>query len=84
MAPSKLEILTLGVTLAMVAALKEYAQEAQAGTFTDQELSALLSRCGGSMVAALDYLSSLGNERQSLGYSQALAYRKNSSPTLLL
>lgn len=80
MAPSKLEILTQGVTLAMIRALKEYAQEAQAGTFTDQELSALLSRYGGSMVRALDYLSSLGAQRQAL----ALASLENNPSSLLL
>lgn len=80
MAPSKLEILTQGVTLAMVAAMRQYAQEAQAGPFTDSQLHDLLSRYGGSMVKALEYLASLGAERQA----QALAYPKNNLPSLLL
>lgn len=66
MALSKLQMLTQGVTLAMVAALRQYAQEAQAGTFTDRELLDLLARFGGSMVEALGYLRALGEQRQAL------------------
>lgn len=65
MGSSKLQMLAQGVTLAMVAALAQYAQETQAGTFTDSELHDLLARFGGSMVQALGYLSSLGEQRQA-------------------
>lgn len=65
MALSKLELLTQGVTLAMIRALKEYAQEQQAGTFTDPQLHELLARYGGSMVLALGYLQTLGDHRRS-------------------
>lgn len=66
MALSKLDSIAQGVTLAMVAALKEYAQEAQAGSFSDTELNDLLARHGGSMVLALGYLQSQGERRRGL------------------
>jgi hypothetical protein len=66
MALSKIDSLAQGVTLAMVAALKEYAQEAQAGSFSDGELFDLLARYGGSMVLALAYLQAQGERRRGI------------------
>lgn len=65
MSYSKLEILTQGVTLDMVRALKDYANEAQAGAFTDSEIHALLARYGGSMVQVLTFLQNLGDSRRA-------------------
>lgn len=66
MGPSKMDLLTQGVTLAMIDALRQYAQEARAGSFTDRELSGLLARNGGSMVRALGHLQTLAERRQGI------------------
>lgn len=67
MALDTLQLLTHGVTVAMVKALGQYAQESHAGTFTDSELHGLLARFGGSMVKAIDYLTSLGAAKRRQG-----------------
>lgn len=66
MALSKIDSLAQGVTLAMVAALKQYAQEAQAGSFSDTELNDLLARYRGSMVKALGHLQTQGERRRGI------------------
>jgi hypothetical protein len=64
MALSKLDSIAQGVTLAMVAALKQYAQDTQAGSFSDTELTDLLAQHSGSMVLALAYLQAQGERRR--------------------
>lgn len=61
---STVQMVAQGATLAMIQALGQYAREANAGIFTDVELSDLLARFGGSMVQALDFLSSQADQSQ--------------------